>query len=43
MSYSRNVYPLVSVLVITYKSSEYVLETLESILHQTYSNIELII
>ncbi|WP_460028545.1 glycosyltransferase family 2 protein [Methyloparacoccus murrellii] len=36
-------YPLVSVLVITYNSSKYVLETLESIKRQTYSNIELVI
>lgn len=36
-------YPLVSVIVITYNSSEFVLETLESIREQTYQNIELII
>lgn len=35
--------PLVSVAVITYNSSKYVLETLESIKAQTYWNIELII
>lgn len=35
--------PLVSVAVITYNSSKYVLETLESIKGQTYHNIELII
>ena len=35
--------PLVSVAVITYNSSKYVLETLESIKAQTYKNIELII
>jgi glycosyltransferase involved in cell wall biosynthesis len=35
--------PLVSVAVITYNSSEYVLETLESIKEQTYQNIELIV
>lgn len=35
--------PLVSVTVITYNSSEFVLETLESIKAQTYSFIELII
>lgn len=35
--------PLVSVPVITYNSSKYVLETLESIKAQTYHNIELII
>lgn len=35
--------PLVSVCVITYNSSKYVLETLESIYNQTYDNIELII
>lgn len=35
--------PLVSVPVITYNSSKYVLETLESIKDQSYQNIELII
>lgn len=35
--------PLVSVCVITYNSSKYVLETLESIKEQTYRNIELIV
>ena len=35
--------PLVSVLVITYNSAKFVLETLESIKAQTYQNIELII
>lgn len=35
--------PLVSVVVITYNSSKYVLETLESIKNQTYKNIELVI
>lgn len=34
---------LVSVIVITYNSSNYILETLESIKAQTYQNIELII
>lgn len=35
--------PLVSIIVITYNSSDYVLETLESCKDQTYKNIELII
>jgi GT2 family glycosyltransferase len=35
--------PLVSIIVITYNSSQYVLETLESTKNQTYENIELII
>lgn len=35
--------PLVSVIVVTYNSSKYVLETLESVKDQTYSNLELII
>lgn len=39
----ENQNPLVSVPVITYNSSKYVLETLESIKAQTYQNIELII
>lgn len=35
--------PLVSICVITYNSSETVIETLESIYNQTYKNIELIV
>lgn len=35
--------PLVSIVVITYNSSKYVLETLESAKVQTYKNVELII
>lgn len=35
--------PLVSVIVVTYNSSKYVLETLESVKEQTYKYIELII
>ncbi len=35
--------PLVSIIVITYNSSRYVLETLESAKAQTYQNIELIV
>lgn len=35
--------PLISIVVVTYNVSKYVLETLESIKEQTYNNIELII
>ena len=35
--------PLVSICVITYRSAEYVLETLESAYKQSYQNIELIV
>lgn len=35
--------PLVSIVVVTYNSSKYVIETLESAKSQTYQNIELII
>lgn len=42
MSFSPE-FPLVSIVVITYNSAEYVLETLESAKAQTYQNIELIV
>ncbi|MXV39161.1 glycosyltransferase [Flavobacteriaceae bacterium Ap0902] len=35
--------PLVSIIIITYNSSKFILETLESAKNQTYKNIELII
>lgn len=35
--------PLVSIIIITYNSSKYILETLESAKDQTYQNIELIV
>lgn len=38
-----NNYPLVTVIVVTYNSSKYVLETLNSIKKQTYQKIELIV
>lgn len=40
---SFNTNPLVSIMVITYNSSEFVLETLESAKCQTYRNIELVV
>lgn len=44
MNHTINTYlPLVSISVITYNSSKYVLETLESAKAQTYQNIELIV
>lgn len=39
----KNNNPVVSIIIITYNSSKYVLETLQSALSQTYLNIELII
>lgn len=39
----ENSSPLVSIVVITYNSSKYVLETLESAKNQTYRNIELLV
>ena len=39
----HNVHPLVSICVITYNSSKYVIETLESAKNQSYPNIELVI
>lgn len=43
MNLINNINPLVSIIVITYNSSKFVLETLESVRNQTYQNIELII
>ncbi|TXH52940.1 MAG: glycosyltransferase family 2 protein, partial [Bacteroidia bacterium] len=39
----RDKHPLVSIIVVTYNSSKFVLETLESAKSQTYQNIELLI
>ena len=35
--------PLVSIVVVTYNSAKFVIDVLESIKEQTYTNIELII
>jgi glycosyltransferase involved in cell wall biosynthesis len=43
MKQDVNNQPLISIIVITYNSSRFVLETLESIKAQTYRNIELIV
>jgi len=43
MVLENNNHPLVSIVVISYNSSNFILETLESIKLQTYKNIELII
>lgn len=40
---NRDMEPLVSVSIITYNSSKYILEALESVYVQTYPNIELIV
>jgi len=40
---SQNLKPLVSVVVVTYNSAKFVIETLESIKNQDYENIELIV
>ena len=40
---NQDIKPLVSIIVITYNSAKFVLETLESAKAQTYQNIELII
>lgn len=39
----QNRHPLISIVVVTYNSSEFVFETLESAKEQTYQNLELII
>ena len=39
----KAVYPLISIIAITYNSAKYIVELLESAKAQTYSNIELII
>jgi alpha-1,3-rhamnosyltransferase len=39
----QNHHPLISVVVVTYNSSEFILETLESAKEQTWQNLELII
>ena len=39
----NNLNPLVSIVVVTYNSAKFILETLDSIFNQTYQNIELII
>ena len=41
--YSKDKKPLVSIIVVTYNSARYVIETLESAKVQTYDNIELIV
>ena len=43
MNYMAQRNPLVSVIIITYNSSKFVLDTLESVRLQTYGNIELIV
>ena len=40
---SKNLNPLVSICIPTYNGSSYIEETLECVINQTYSNIEIII
>jgi glycosyltransferase involved in cell wall biosynthesis len=35
--------PLVSVFIVTYNSSDYIIEALDSVRNQTYPNIELVV
>lgn len=41
--YNQNINPIVSVRILTYNSSEFITETLDSVYYQTYQNIELIV
>jgi glycosyltransferase involved in cell wall biosynthesis len=41
--YDRHYEPLVSIIIMTYNSAKYIVETLESARAQTYNNIELIV
>ena len=43
MNFQSHQQPLVSILIMTYNSAKYVIETLESAKEQTYKNIELIV
>ncbi|MBK7543343.1 MAG: glycosyltransferase family 2 protein [Candidatus Competibacteraceae bacterium] len=40
---NSNPYPLVSVIIPAYNSQEFISQTIDSILAQTYSNIEIIV
>ena len=40
---NENKRPLVSIMIITYNQEEFIAETIESCLSQTYENIEIIV
>ena len=42
-TYSRELYPLVSVCILTYQRPAYFQQALESVLHQTYRNIDIFV
>lgn len=42
-SYETSAYPLISIITVTYNSEKYLEETIQSVLNQTYENIEYII
>ena len=41
--YSKELYPLVSILILTYQRPDYFRQALESVLHQTYRNLDVFV